>query len=54
MTYALELSQLTKTYPGGVKALKGIDLSVEDGDFTHCWGQMARVNQPRSGSLARW
>ncbi|MGG4675072.1 ABC transporter ATP-binding protein [Providencia sp. Me1] len=32
-TYALELSQLTKTYPGGVKALKGIDLSVEDGDF---------------------
>lgn len=33
MTYALELSQLTKTYPGGVKALKRIDLSVEDGDF---------------------
>ncbi|EOY8496196.1 TPA: ABC transporter ATP-binding protein [Providencia stuartii] len=33
MTYALELSQLTKTYPGGVKALRGIDLSVEDGDF---------------------
>ncbi|BBV00562.1 ABC transporter ATP-binding protein [Providencia rettgeri] len=33
MTYALELSQLTKTYPGGVRALRGIDLSVEDGDF---------------------
>ena len=33
MTYALELSQLTKTYPGGVGALRGIDLSVEDGDF---------------------
>lgn len=33
MTYALELSQLTKTYSGGVKALRGIDLSVEDGDF---------------------
>lgn len=33
MTYALELSQLTKTYAGGVKALRGIDLSVEDGDF---------------------
>ncbi|WP_071548540.1 ABC transporter ATP-binding protein [Providencia rettgeri] len=32
-TYALELSQLTKTYPGGVRALRGIDLSVEDGDF---------------------
>ncbi|EJD6082221.1 ABC transporter ATP-binding protein [Providencia rettgeri] len=33
MTYALELLQLTKTYPGGVRALRGIDLSVEDGDF---------------------
>ncbi|MGJ3353577.1 ABC transporter ATP-binding protein [Providencia sp. Je.9.19] len=33
MTYALELSQLTKTYSGGVKALRGIDLNVEDGDF---------------------
>lgn len=29
MTYALELLQLTKTYPGGVKALTGIDLQVE-------------------------
>jgi len=33
MTYALELSRLTKTYPGGVQALKGIDLNVEAGDF---------------------
>ncbi|EHD20487.1 MULTISPECIES: ABC transporter ATP-binding protein [Brenneria] len=33
MTYALELAQLTKTYPGGVKALRGIDLRVEAGDF---------------------
>lgn len=33
MTYALELLQLTKTYPGGVKALTGIDLQVEVGDF---------------------
>lgn len=33
MTYALELEQLTKTYPGGVQALKGIDLRVEAGDF---------------------
>lgn len=33
MTYALELEQLTKTYPGGVKALRGIDLRVEAGDF---------------------
>ncbi|HGJ5891079.1 MAG TPA: ABC transporter ATP-binding protein [Arsenophonus apicola] len=33
MTYALELLQLTKTYTGGVKALTGIDLQVEVGDF---------------------
>lgn len=33
MTYALELEKLTKTYVGGVQALKGIDLNVEAGDF---------------------
>ncbi|NOX70112.1 MAG: ABC transporter ATP-binding protein [Gammaproteobacteria bacterium] len=30
---ALTLKNLTKTYPNGVKALKGIDLEVEAGDF---------------------
>ena len=29
MTIALELKQLKKTYPGGVQALRGIDLQVE-------------------------
>ncbi|MDX7986678.1 ABC transporter ATP-binding protein [Xenorhabdus sp. 12] len=33
MAYALELTQLTKTYAGGVKALRGIDLCVNAGDF---------------------
>ncbi|NIG62509.1 MAG: ABC transporter ATP-binding protein [Serratia symbiotica] len=33
MNYALELSQLAKTYAGGVNALRGIDLNVEIGDF---------------------
>ncbi|OAT48630.1 ATPase component of an ABC superfamily multidrug transporter [Proteus hauseri ATCC 700826] len=33
MTYALELAELTKTYHNGVKALKGINLTVEAGDF---------------------
>ncbi|MFH8133437.1 ABC transporter ATP-binding protein [Pantoea osteomyelitidis] len=33
MTYALELSRLTKIYTGGVQALKGLDLNVEAGDF---------------------
>lgn len=30
---ALELNNLSKTYPNGVQALNGIDLSVEEGDF---------------------
>ncbi len=30
---ALSIKQLTKTYKGGVQALKGIDLDVDDGDF---------------------
>jgi ABC-2 type transport system ATP-binding protein len=30
---ALAVQQLTKTYKGGFQALKGIDLSVEQGDF---------------------
>lgn len=33
MAYALELRQLTKVYESGVKALRGIDLRVEAGDF---------------------
>ena len=31
--HALEISQLTKTYKNGVQALKGIDLTVEQGEF---------------------
>ncbi len=33
MTYALELVDLKKRYSNGVEALKGINLSVEKGDF---------------------
>ncbi len=31
--YALSIRNLTKTYPNGVQALKGIDFEVESGDF---------------------
>jgi ABC-2 type transport system ATP-binding protein len=31
--HALVLRQLTKVYKNGIKALKGIDLEVEEGDF---------------------
>lgn len=33
MTYALELTDLTKRYHNGVQALKGINLTVKAGDF---------------------
>lgn len=33
MTHALVLKDLTKTYKNGFQALKGIDLTVNDGDF---------------------
>ena len=33
MAFALEIKDLKKTYPGGVEALKGISLSVDEGDF---------------------
>ncbi len=33
MTYALELEKLSKTYAGGIQALKELDLKVEAGDF---------------------
>ena len=33
MQQALVLRQLTKTYKNGIKALKGIDLEVSEGDF---------------------
>ena len=31
--HALEISNLTKRYPNGVEAVKGIDLAVDEGDF---------------------
>src|SRR5690554_5872447 len=31
--HALSIRNLTKTYPNGVQALKGIDFDVEAGDF---------------------
>ncbi|XDD51793.1 ABC transporter ATP-binding protein [Leptospira sp. WS92.C1] len=33
MKYALQIDNLEKTYAGGVQALKGITLNVENGDF---------------------
>ena len=31
--FALQITNLKKTYPGGIEALKGISLNVQEGDF---------------------
>lgn len=54
MTYALEISQLTKQYAGGVQALRGIDLKVSAGDFYALLVRTARENPPPSGSSVHW
>ncbi|STY60640.1 Uncharacterised protein [Mannheimia haemolytica] len=41
---ALELIDLVKTYPTGVKAVKGINLVVEQGDFYALLGITGQVN----------
>lgn len=33
MTYALEINNLTKVYPNGLKAVNGISLKIQEGDF---------------------
>ncbi len=55
MTIALELQQLKKTYPGGVQALRGIDLQVEAGDFFMRFsGRTGPGNRPLSVLSALW
>ncbi len=54
MTIALELQQLKKTYPGGVQALRGIDLQVEAGDFMRFSGRTGPENRPLSVLSALW
>jgi ABC-2 type transport system ATP-binding protein len=51
MTDALVLSDLSKTYRNGFQALKGIDLTVPEGEFYALLGLMVQVNRQRSVSL---
>lgn len=43
--YALEIQALRKVYAGGVEALKGVSLNVEQGDFMRYLGQMEQANR---------
>jgi ABC-type Fe3+/spermidine/putrescine transport system ATPase subunit len=52
MTDALVLSDLSKTYKNGFQALKGIDLTVPEGEFYALLDQMVRVNLQRLVLLA--
>jgi ABC-2 type transport system ATP-binding protein len=62
VTHALEIGELTKRYPTGTEALKGVSLEIEDGEFfgllgpngagkstlIHCTTGLA---QPTSGAI---
>jgi ABC-2 type transport system ATP-binding protein len=62
VTHALEIAELTKRYPTGTEALKGVSLEIEDGEFfgllgpngagkstlIHCTTGLA---QPTSGAI---
>ncbi|MCK8342994.1 ABC transporter ATP-binding protein, partial [Erwinia amylovora] len=52
MTYALELEKLTKTYQGGVQALRVIDLAVEAGDFYALLGPNGAVKSTTIGIIS--
>ena len=41
----IALDQVTKTYPGDVKALKGISLQIKKGEFVFWWARVVPVRQ---------
>jgi len=45
---AVEASQLRKTYPGGVEAVKGIDFDVAPGEVFGCSARTAPASRRRS------
>lgn len=59
MTNALEINELKKVYATGVEALKGINLTVEEGDFYALLGPNGAGNRqlselsPRSSTKHR-
>ena len=52
MTDALRIKDLRKTFPGGLEALKGIDLRVEAGDFFALLGPNGAGKSTTLGILA--
>ncbi|MFO7787560.1 MAG: ABC transporter ATP-binding protein [Halospina sp.] len=52
MDYALDIRGLRKTFPGGLEALKGIDLQVEAGDFFALLGPNGAGKSTTLGVLA--
>ena len=42
------VEELTKTYPGGVQAVRGISFSVRPGEASGCWAPTAPARRRRS------
>jgi putative ABC transport system ATP-binding protein len=62
MSPVIELNQVTKTYPGGVTALRGVDLTVEQGELVAIVGRsgsgkstmlhmIGTLDRPSSGTV---
>jgi ABC-type lipopolysaccharide export system ATPase subunit len=51
---ALEIRELSKTYRNGIQALRGIDLTVAEGDFFALLGPKERARARPSASSPRW
>jgi ABC-2 type transport system ATP-binding protein len=52
--HALEITDLRKTYGNGVEALKGVSLSVEEGDFFALLGPNGAGKSTLIGIICHW
>lgn len=41
----IEVKNLTKTYKTGNKALKGINIQIQDGEFVSLWDEAVPANR---------
>ena len=48
----IEISKLTKTYDRGTKALKDVNITIDDGEFVFITGRSGSGKDPLEGSGA--
>lgn len=45
MTYAVEFNNVSRLY-GDVRAVDGVSIAINDGEFSLCWGHPALAKLP--------